>query len=418
MERGPHTKSGSPGEDQTMLIVQKFGGSSVADAEKVRRVAGIIADTYINDNDVVVVLSAQGDTTDDLIQKAREINPRPSKREMDALLSTGEQQSVALMAMALEAMGLPVVSLTGWQVGLETNTAFGAARIQRVSTERIRAELDKRRIVIVAGFQGTDRNEDITTLGRGGSDTTAVAIAAVLHADRCQIFTDVEGVYTADPRKVADARKLDEITYDEMLELASLGAQVLMNRSVELAKRYGVVIEVLSSYVRKPGTKVKEVVRKVEEMKISGIAKDNNVARIAVVGVPDEPGVAFRVFNTMSRAKINVDIILQSYGRNNTNDISFTVPLDDAERAAEALRELQDSLGFDHVSVDTNVSKVSIVGAGMMSASGIAALMFEALYDAKINIQMISTSEIKVSVLIDKAYADQAVQAIHSKFFA
>lgn len=401
-----------------MLIVQKFGGSSVADAEKVRRVAGIIADTYINDNDVVVVLSAQGDTTDDLIQKAREINPRPSKREMDALLSTGEQQSVALMAMALEAMGLPVVSLTGWQVGLETNTAFGAARIQRVSTERIRAELDKRRIVIVAGFQGTDRNEDITTLGRGGSDTTAVAIAAVLHADRCQIFTDVEGVYTADPRKVADARKLDEITYDEMLELASLGAQVLMNRSVELAKRYGVMIEVLSSYVRKPGTKVKEVVRKVEEMKISGIAKDNNVARIAVVGVPDEPGVAFRVFNTMSRAKINVDIILQSYGRNNTNDISFTVPLDDAERAAEALRELQDSLGFDHVSVDTNVSKVSIVGAGMMSASGIAALMFEALYDAKINIQMISTSEIKVSVLIDKAYADQAVQAIHSKFFA
>ena len=401
-----------------MLIVQKFGGSSVADAEKVRRVAGIIADTYINDNDVVVVLSAQGDTTDDLIQKAREINPRPSKREMDALLSTGEQQSVALMAMALEAMGLPVVSLTGWQVGLETNTAFGAARIQRVSTERIRAELDKRRIVIVAGFQGTDRNEDITTLGRGGSDTTAVAIAAVLHADRCQIFTDVEGVYTADPRKVADARKLDEITYDEMLELASLGAQVLMNRSVELAKRYGVVIEVLSSYVRKPGTKVKEVVRKVEEMKISGIAKDNNVARIAVVGVPDEPGVAFRVFNTMSRAKINVDIILQSYGRNNTNDISFTVPLDDAERAADALRELQDSLGFDHVNVDTNVSKVSIVGAGMMSASGIAALMFEALYDAKINIQMISTSEIKVSVLIDKAYADQAVQAIHSKFFA
>lgn len=401
-----------------MLIVQKFGGSSVADAEKVRRVAGIIADTYINDNDVVVVLSAQGDTTDDLIQKAREINPRPSKREMDALLSTGEQQSVALMAMALEAMGLPVVSLTGWQVGLETNTAFGAARIQRVSTERIRAELDKRRIVIVAGFQGTDRNEDITTLGRGGSDTTAVAIAAVLHADRCQIFTDVEGVYTADPRKVADARKLDEITYDEMLELASLGAQVLMNRSVELAKRYGVMIEVLSSYVRKPGTKVKEVVRKVEEMKISGIAKDNNVARIAVVGVPDEPGVAFRVFNTMSRAKINVDIILQSYGRSNTNDISFTVPLDDAERAADALRELQDSLGFDHVNVDTNVSKVSIVGAGMMSASGIAALMFEALYDAKINIQMISTSEIKVSVLIDKAYADQAVQAIHSKFFA
>ena len=319
--------------------------------------------------------------------------------------------------MALEAMGLPVVSLTGWQVGLETNTTYGSARIVRVSTERIRRELDKRRIVLVAGFQGVDKNDDITTLGRGGSDTTAVAIAAVLHADKCQIYTDVEGVYTADPRKVKGARKLDEITYDEMLELASLGAQVLMNRSVELAKRYGVIIEVLSSMVRKPGTKVKEVAKRMEEMKISGIAKDNDVARIVVVGVPDEPGMAFRVFNTMARAKINVDIILQSYGKEGTNDISFTVPLADAERAAEALEELKESLCFDHLSVDTNVCKVSIVGAGMMSASGIAALMFEALYDAKINIQMISTSEIKVSVLIKKDYADQAVQAIHNKFF-
>ena len=362
-----------------MLIVQKFGGSSVANAERVRHVAGIIADAYSEGHDLVVVLSAQGDTTDELIEKARELNARPSKREMDVLLSTGEQQSVALMAMALEAIGLPVVSLTGWQVGLETNATYGSARIMRVSTERIRRELDKRRIVIVAGFQGIDRNDDITTLGRGGSDTTAVAIAAVLHADKCQIYTDVEGVYTADPRKVPDARKLDEITYDEMLELASLGAQVLMNRSVELAKRYGVIIEVLSSYVRKPGTKVKEVAKRMEEMKISGIAKDNNVARLVVVGVPDEPGMAFRVFNTMARAKINVDIILQSYGKEGTNDISFTVPYDDdADRAAEALNELQESIGFDHVNVDTNVCKVSIVGAGMMSASGIAALMFEA----------------------------------------
>jgi aspartate kinase len=400
-----------------MLIVQKFGGSSVADAEKIRRVAGIIADTYSEGHDVVVVLSAQGDTTDDLIEKAHELNPRPSKREMDVLLSTGEQQSVALMAMALEAMGLPVVSLTGWQIGMETNANYGNARIMRISHERIRRELDKRRIVLVAGFQGTDKNDDITTLGRGGSDTTAVALAAVLHADKCQIYTDVEGVYTADPRKVKDARKLPEITYDEMLELASLGAQVLHNRSVEMAKRYGVVIEVLSSYVRKPGTKVKEVVKKVEEMKISGIAKDNNVARIVVVGVPDEPGMAFRVFNAMSRAKINVDIILQSYGRQNTNDISFTVPMADAEAAEAALAEIKESIGFDHVNVDTNVSKVIIVGAGMMSASGIAALMFEALYDAKINIQMISTSEIKVSVLIEKSYADLAVQAIHNKFF-
>ena len=400
-----------------MLRVQKFGGSSVANAERVRHVAGIIADTYAEGHDVVAVLSAQGDTTDELIEKAREINPRPSQREMDVLLSTGEQQSVALMSMALEAIGLPVVSLTGWQIGMETNATYGAARIIRVSTERLRRELDKRRIVIVAGFQGIDRNEDITTLGRGGSDTTAVAIAAVLHADKCQIYTDVEGVYTADPRKVQGARKLNEITYDEMLELASLGAQVLMNRSVELAKRYGVVIEVLSSYVRKPGTKVKEVAKKMEEMKISGIAKDNDVARVAVVGVPDTPGMAFRVFNAMARAKINVDIILQSYGKAGTNDISFTVPIGDAEAAAAALEDVQEAIGFDHISVDTNVCKVSIVGAGMMSASGIAALMFEALYDAKINIQMISTSEIKVSVLIDKAYADQAVQAIHNRFF-
>ncbi len=400
-----------------MLIVQKFGGSSVADAEKIRRVAGIIADAYADDNDIVVVLSAQGDTTDELIEKARELNARPSKREMDVLLSTGEQQSIALMAMALESMGLPVVTLTGWQVGIETNTVYGDARINRVRTERLRRELDKRRIILVAGFQGVDRNEDVTTLGRGGSDTTAVAIAAVLHADKCQIFTDVEGVYTADPRKVKNARKLDEITYDEMLELASLGSQVLMNRSVEMAKRYGVMLEVLSSYVKKPGTKVKEVARKVEEMKISGIARDDNVARIAVVGVPDEPGMAFRVFNTMARSRINVDIILQSYGRDGTNDISFTVPLADAESAADALGELQESIGFDHLSVDKNVSKVSIVGAGMMSASGIAALMFEALYDAKVNIQMISTSEIKVSVLICKDHADQAVQAIHSRFF-
>ena len=400
-----------------MLIVQKFGGSSVANAERVRHVAGIIADTYAEGHDVVVVLSAQGDTTDELIEKAREINPRPSKREMDVLLSTGEQQSVALMSMALEAIGLPVVSLTGWQIGMETNATYGAARIIRVSTERLRRELDKRRIVIVAGFQGIDRNEDITTLGRGGSDTTAVAIAAVLHADKCQIYTDVEGVYTADPRKVQGARKLNEITYDEMLELASLGAQVLMNRSVELAKRYGVVIEVLSSYVRKPGTKVKEVAKKMEEMKISGIAKDNDVARIAVVGVPDTPGMAFRVFNAMARAKINVDIILQSYGKAGTNDISFTVPIGDAEAAAAALEDVQEAIGFDHISVDTNVCKVSIVGAGMMSASGIAALMFEALYDAKINIQMISTSEIKISCIIDREEADRAVSAIHDSLF-
>ncbi|NLM84788.1 MAG: aspartate kinase [Clostridiales bacterium] len=398
------------------LIVQKFGGSSVADAERIFRVAGIIADTYNKGNDVIVVLSAQGDTTDELIAKAAKINERPSKREMDVLLSTGEQISIALMAMALEKMNLPVVSLTGWQVGIETNTDYGNARIKRVGVERIRQELDKRRIVLVAGFQGINRLGDITTLGRGGSDTTAVAIAATMHADLCQIYTDVEGVYTADPRKVPGARKLDEITYDEMLELASLGAQVLHNRSVEMAKRYGVQIEVLSSFVRAPGTVVKEVV-KVEKTKISGVAKDTDVARIALLGVKDEPGVAFKVFRCLANAKVNVDIIVQSYGRNGRQDIGFTVAKKDMEAAEKALREVQQSLEFEDIRVSDNVAKVSIVGAGMMSSTGIASMMFEALADAKINIEMISTSEIKISVLIDAADADRAVQAIHAKFF-
>ena len=400
-----------------MLIVQKFGGSSVADAKKIMRVAGIIADTYCEGNDVVVVLSAQGDTTDDLLEKAAEINPNPSKRELDVLLSTGEQVSIALMGMALEKMGLPVVSLTGWQIQMSTNFDYGTARIRSVSTERIRQELDKRRIVIVAGFQGVNGTGDITTLGRGGSDTSAVAIAATLHADKCQIFTDVEGVFTADPRKVKGARKLDEITYDEMMELASLGAQVLHNRSVEMAKRYGVDLEVLSSYERKPGTKVKEVVKNVEQMKISGIAKDNNVARIAVVGVPDEPGIAFKLFRLLANSKINVDIILQSIDRNGTNDISFTVSESDFDKAMELVAERKDNIGFTEIFGDKGVAKVSIVGAGMLSSSGVAATMFEALSEAKINIQMISTSEIKVSVLIEEANADKAVQVIHNKFF-
>lgn len=400
-----------------MLIVQKFGGSSVADAAKIMRVAGLIADSFCEGNDVVVVLSAQGDTTDDLLEKAAEINPNASKRELDVLLSTGEQISVALMSMALEKMGLPVVSLTGWQVQISTNFDYGNARIRSVSTERIRQELDKRRIVIITGFQGVNGTGDITTLGRGGSDTSAVAIAAALHADKCQIFTDVEGVFTADPRKVQGARKLDEITYDEMMELASLGAQVLHNRSVEMAKRYGVNLEVLSSYERKPGTKVKEVVKNVEQMKISGIAKDTNVARIAVVGVPDEPGVAFRLFRELASAKINVDVILQSINKNGLNDISFTVSESDYDRALQIVEERHDTLKYSELFGDKSVAKVSIVGAGMLSSSGVAATMFEALSEAKINIQMISTSEIKVSVLIDEASADKAVQVIHNKFF-
>ena len=400
-----------------MLIVQKFGGSSVADAAKIERVAGIIADSYNAGNEVVVVLSAQGDTTDDLIEKAHEINPSPSKREMDVLLSVGEQISVSLMAMQFEKMRIPAVSLTGWQIGMQTNSTYGAAKIKTVSTERIRRELDKNRIVLVAGFQGVNKFDDITTLGRGGSDTTAVAIAAALGADKCQIYTDVEGVYTADPRKVRGARKLDAITYDEMLELASLGSQVLHNRSVMMAKRYNVDLEVLSSYVRKPGTKVKEVVKKVEKMKISGIAKDANTAMVTVAGLPDEPGVAFRIFTLMGKCKINVDIISQSTGKNGTNDISFTVARHDADAAREALEERQESIGFDHVEIDRDIAKVSIVGAGMMNSAGIAATMFEALYDSRINIRMISTSEIKASVLISEEQADRAVQAIHDKFF-
>ena len=398
------------------LIVMKFGGSSVADAECIERVAWRIADKYSENNDVVVVLSAQGDTTDDLIEKAKEINTNPSRREMDMLLSTGEQISIALMAMALEKLGLPVVSLTGWQIGMVTNSDYSNARIKEVSAERIRAELDRRRIVLVAGFQGVNKFDDITTLGRGGSDTTAVAIAVALGADLCQIYTDVEGVYTCDPRKVPGARKLKEITYDEMLELASLGAKVLHNRSVEMAKRYGVYMEVLSSFIREPGTIVKEVA-KVEHSKISGVAKDTDIARIALVGLRDEPGVAFKVFRVLSNAKINIDIILQSIGRENTKDISFTVARGDMERATQTLLDNKGNIGYSDMSANDQIAKVSIVGAGMMSAPGVATAMFEALYDAKININMISTSEIKVSVLVDEKDADRAIAAIHTKFF-
>ncbi|MCL2408229.1 MAG: aspartate kinase [Oscillospiraceae bacterium] len=402
------------------LIVQKYGGSSVADAECIERVAWRIAESYTEGHDMVVVLSAQGDTTDDLIAKANEINEKPSKREMDMLLSTGEQMSVALMAMALEKIGLPVVSLTGWQIGMQTDDNYGSAKIKKVTASRIKTELDRRRIVLVAGFQGVNRYDDITTLGRGGSDTTAVAIAANLNADVCQIFTDVDGVYTSDPRKIQGAHKLDEITYDEMLELASLGAQVLHNRAVEMAKLYAVKLEVLSSFEKKSGTEVKEVT-KVEQTKISGVAKDADIARIAIVGVKNEPGIAYKIFRLLAREDINVDIILQSIGRGHelseTKDISFTVARADMDRARELLEENKQSLGYSEISVTDKVAKVSIVGAGMMAASGIAATMFEALYEAKVNIAMISTSEIKVSVLVDESEADRAVQAIHAKFF-
>ena len=395
------------------LIVQKFGGSSVKDRDRIFNVARIVANTHNAGNDVVVVVSAQGDTTDDLITKAAEISHDPSAREMDMLLATGEQISISLLAMALNEIGCHAISLTGWQAGFRTDRAYTKARITRLETERISSELERNRVVVVAGFQGLNKLDDITTLGRGGSDTSAVAIAAALHADRCQIFTDVEGVYTADPRKVRNTRKLQEITFDEMLELASLGAQVLNNRSVELAKKYNVELEVLSSLNPVPGTVVKEVT-KMEGMLIKGVAKDTDVAVITILNVPDEPGTSFKIFGLLAQKNINVDIILQSTGRDGKKDISFTCAQGEAETA---LRVLKESAHYTDVSVDTTCAKVSIVGAGMQSHSGVASKMFEALSNNNINIKMISTSEIKISCIIDRDDADKAVSAIHEMLF-
>lgn len=397
------------------LIVQKFGGSSVANAERVMNVAKIVTDTYKQGNDVVVVVSAQGDTTDDLIEKAKEISPNPTKREMDMLLSSGEQISISLLAMAIQSLGFPAISLLGWQAGFSTNSVYSAARIRKINKDRLLTELGNKKIVVVAGFQGLNDTGDITTLGRGGSDTSAVAIAAALNADKCQIFTDVDGVYTADPRKVKNAKKLAEITYDEMLELATLGAQVLNNRSVEMAKKYNVELEVLSSLENKPGTIVKETV-KMEKTLIRGVAKDCNVATVSVVGLKDTPGIAFKIFNKLAQQKINVDIILQSVGRDSTKDITFSVPKSDAKTAMDSLAALKDSLNYKELTKDETIAKISVVGAGMESHPGVASKMFEALYDAGINIRMISTSEIKISVLIDAEYADKAVKVVHDAF--
>ncbi|MBR2133401.1 MAG: aspartate kinase [Eubacterium sp.] len=394
------------------LIVQKFGGSSVADAQRVMNVAKIVTDTYKQGNDVIVVVSAQGDTTDDLIEKAQEINPQAAKREMDQLMAAGEQISISLLAMAIEKLGFPVISLLGWQAGFNTNSIYGSARIKNIRPNRLQAEIAKHNIVVVAGFQGINRYDDLTTLGRGGSDTSAVAIAAALRADRCQIFTDVEGVFTADPRKVEGAKKLKEITYDEMLELATLGAQVLNNRSVEMAKKYGVELEVLSSLNPVPGTIVKEYT-KMEKMLIRGVTKDKDVALVSILGLRDTPGVAFKIFSKLSSKNINVDIILQSFGRDGTKDIIFTVSKDNGELAVSLLEDMLDEA---KIVCNTNVAKVSIVGAGMESHPGTASKMFEALYESNINIQMISTSEIKISVIIDADEADRAVSAVHKAF--
>ncbi len=397
------------------LIVQKFGGSSVRDAERVMNVAKMVTDTYAKGNDVIVVVSAQGDTTDILIEKAKEINPKATKREMDMLLSSGEQISIALLAMAIEKLGYPVCSLLGWQAGFSTNSVYSAARIKKIDTERLKLELSRKKIIVVAGFQGINKYDDVTTLGRGGSDTSAVAIAAALYADSCQIYTDVDGVYTADPRKVKGAIKLEEITYDEMLELATLGAKVLNNRSVEMAKKYNVPLEVRSSLEMKPGTMVKEAIT-MEKMLVRGVTKDTNVARISIIGVPNVPGIAYKIFGKLAAKKINIDIILQSVGRNDTKDITFTTSDDNAEEAIEVLKSLDILQGLKIDCDDKNVAKVSVVGAGMETHPGVASTMFEALFKENVNIQMISTSEIKISVLIDAKDADKAVQAVHDAF--
>ncbi len=399
------------------LIVQKFGGSSVADADKVRNVASRVVETAREGNQVVVVVSAQGDTTDDLIEKAQEINPNASKREMDMLLSSGEQISIALLAMAIEDLKYPVISLTGWQAGFKTNSAAGNARIDKIDVERIQSELDKHKIVIVAGFQGLDKYDNITTLGRGGSDTSAVALAAALRANKCEIYTDVDGVYTTDPRIVSNAVKLEEITYDEMLELASLGANVLHNRSVEMAKKYNVQLEVKSSFQKVPGTVVKEVTT-VEKMLIRGVARDNDVARIAIIGLEDTPGIAFKVFSALANEHINVDMILQSIGRDGKKDIVFTVTKSNLDNALAVIASLKETVPYEEVNHKDDLSKISIVGAGMVNNPGVAAAMFEALFDANINIHMIATSELKVSVLINISNAERAVRVIHDKFMA
>ena len=398
-----------------MLIVKKFGGTSVANKERIFNVANRCIEDYKKGNDVIVVLSAMGKQTDVLLEMAADINPNASKRELDMLLTTGEQTSVALMSMALHSLGVPAISLNAFQVAMHTTSVSGNARLTRIDKDRVRHELEQRKIVVVTGFQGISRYDDYTTLGRGGSDTTAVALAAALHADACEIYTDVDGVFTADPRIVKDAKKLDEITYDEMLELASLGAGVLHNRSVEMAKKYGVQLVVRSSLNTSEGTIVKEEV-KMEKMLVSGVASDKNVVRIALVGLEDQPGVAFKLFRHLANHNVNVDMILQSIGRSNTKDISFTVTEDMADVAVETVeRHRSGSLKCQEVKVNRNVSKVSVVGAGMQTNPGVAARMFEALYDANVNIQQISTSEIRVTVLIDREDTDKAMNAVHKE---
>jgi aspartate kinase len=398
------------------LIVQKFGGTSVANAERVRAAAKRIVETYKAGNQVIVVVSARGQTTDELIDLAHEITDKPSTREMDMLMSTGEQISIALVAMAIHALGYPAVSFTGGQVGIVTDSYHTKARIRNINTQRIKKELDNGTIVIVAGFQGIDANENITTLGRGGSDTTAVALAAIMKADRCDIFTDVDGIYTADPRKVPHARKLSTISYDEILELASLGAQVMHSRSIEFAKKYNVPLQVRSSFNDKEGTLICKEAKEMENIVVSGVAVSKDDAKITIRAVPDVPGQAAKIFHEIAKRNINVDMIIQNASIEGWADVTFTVPRSDLREALNVAEKIKKDLSAKEVLYDSKIAKLSVVGIGMRSHCGVAEKMFSVLADEKINIQMISTSEIKISCVIEEAHADRALRAVHTAF--
>lgn len=398
-----------------MLVVMKFGGSSVADLDKIRNVAERCIKKWREGNQVVVVLSAMGKTTDRLLAQAGEISSMPSRREMDMLLATGEQVSVSLMAMTMIQMGVTAISLNAWQVPMHTTSAYQNAKLKRIDSERITKELDSNKIVVVTGFQGVNKYDDVTTLGRGGSDTTAVALAAALNADLCEIYTDVDGVYTADPRIVPDARKMPEVTYEEMLEFASLGAKVLHSRCVEMARRYNVNLVVKSSMSEEEGTIVKETT-KMEKMLISGVAVDKNIAKIAVSGMKDNPESTFRLLNLMAKNGVNIDVMIQSLEKDGTKTLTFTVARPDMMMTLELLKKYSDVIGNANVSCEEDVAKISVVGAGVSSNPGVAAKMFEALSNAGINTDMVTTSEIRITAVIKEAEAEMAMRAVHDRF--
>jgi aspartate kinase len=398
------------------LVVQKFGGSSVANVERIQNVAKRVVSYKKKGYDLVVVVSALGDTTDELIELADKINTEPSEREMDMLLSTGEQISVALLAMAIHKLGLEAISFTGAQVGIITDTSHTRARIIKINADKIKEELGKGKIVIVAGFQGVTLNQDITTLGRGGSDLTAVALAKELGACECEIYTDVEGIYTTDPRIEPKAKKLEEITYDEMLEMASLGAQVMQARSIEVAKKFNVPIHVRSSFANNPGTRIIKEVNRMEDVLVNGVTLNKNEAKITICNVPDRPGVAAKIFKELSSGGINVDMIVQNVSHTRQTDISFTVGKPEVHKTIKITKKVAKNICAGDVLEDQDIARVSIIGVGMKSHPGVAAKMFEVLAQNKINIEMISTSEISISCIIQKKFAETAVRALHDKF--